>query len=51
MYIAGKQLDEEEVMAAVELGAELDGLPGNSRCSLDAFLKARRHIMAREAGL
>jgi hypothetical protein len=51
MAIAGKPLEEEEVAAAVELGADLDGLPGYGRCSLDAFLKARRHIMAREAGL
>ncbi|KAF8069463.1 hypothetical protein HT031_001579 [Scenedesmus sp. PABB004] len=51
---AGVCLRDGELQAALELAARLDGAPageGGPRCSLDAFMRARRLLLSQEAGL
>jgi hypothetical protein len=51
MAAAGRPLEDEEVAAAVAVGAQMDGLAEGERCSLEAFLRARTYLMERAAGL
>ena len=51
MAAAGRPLDDDEVAAAVALGAQMNGVAEGDRCSLEAFLRARQYLMERDAGL